>query len=805
MQYSDPSGLTIDQSPPSRRLQSDDDSNSLTNDELHKHTGVHMYHQNNVMIGNFLHPVDRSNSSRPSYNVKASLLHHNGQGANNVSMAELFLSNESARRRSLEQNYESLGTLLADGGIDTMKRRSKDNNSLGDQKNNGPDASQIEIDDLVAAVDPTPWSEIRRKIQTDEEIARDVAGASSPQRSPAHPHHSNYYPYGRHHQLPIPNNVATARQRMSSPNRQVEKKKDGQSTMEEAIATAAAIACGQKGVTSISRPTITPPPSQVKPPGEPSPYIGALQLQNGKSKFIARPFQRQLGSYSYSQSQHSAAHSTNRASVLAAASRKSQYGFGGNHTVPSVPAPPPVAKRKEMTAQQTHTLPTSQRDHFPPPNCGAAYERKKQRAKDARIKLNEAIESLSIAIGLAGSQSRQRHEFLSSRIVGTVDREKTLRMSAECSKLAEQAKKWDRPSFVGTAASIVQGLNSQCEALMRELVTLNERLDESSPYCAVNESPNSSIQKRNQYSSPGLNNADGHVAKRLRPSPQADDTKKLDPAIQRSKENESNVFGLVKDFLDPISMVRSLSVSRVWRDIGVFSNGDAWFNFAVKRFGFYNVRQWTEKLEDCGKKVSNMSLYKSMNSANVMPHFEKNNLSLIGDSKIPGRVSGWVFIVERSNGETLRSVKTEPAIPASTNGAFQSRPVVELRVLIQNTGTADQPIGIRDQKIAIDVSTRRSGGELNEIDWDSRFKKVVRTLDGETIDCSIKQSRYDTSGDLCHLRLFDSVLIEVYINACGCSTTSKFQQRSNFTKILICLEGTTIPLVIPFLNDHVGK
>jgi len=798
IQYGDPGGLTIDQSSPTRRLQSDDDSSSLTKPELHKHTGVHMYHQNNVMIGNFLHPVDRSNSSRPSYNVKSSLLEQNGQGANNVSMAEIFLSNESARRRSLEQNYESLGTLLVDGGIDNMKRRSTDNNSLGVPKAHGVDASQMEIEELVAAVDPTPWSEIRRKIQTDEETAHD-AGASSVQHS-AHSHHYNYYPYGRHHQLPIPDNVSTSKQR--TPNGQVVKKKDGQSTMAQAIATAAAIASRQRGVTR-SGPILTPPPPQVKSSGEPSPYTGTLQSKNGKSKLNARHFQRQLGSYS--QSQHSAAHATNRASVLAAASRKSQYGFGGNHTVPSVPAPPPVAKRKDMIAQQTPTLPTLERGHISPPNSGAAYERKKQRAKDARVKLNEAIERLSIAIGLAGSQSKQRHEFLSSRIANTADREKTLQITADCSKLAEQAKKWDRPSFVGTAASMVQELNSQSEALMREMVALQERLDKSSPSRAVNESPNSSRQKRNQYSSPDSMIANGHAAKRLRPSTQAADAEKLDPSTQRSREHETNVFGLVKDFLDPISMAHSLCVSRSWRDIGVFSNDDAWFNLAVKRFGFYNVRQWTEKLEDRGKKASNISLYQSMNAANVMPHFEKKNVSLIGDAKIPGRVSGWVFIVERSNGETLRSVRTEPGMFTSANGSFQSRPVVELRILIQNTGMANQPVIIRNQKLSIDVSTRRTGGELQEIDWDSRFKKVVRTLGGEAIDYAMKQSRYDINGDLCHLKLFDSVMIDVYINARGCSTTSKFQQRSNFMKILVCLEGTTVPMVIPFLRDNVGK
>ena len=45
-----------------------------------------------------------------------------------------------------------------------------------------------------------------------------------------------------------------------------------------------------------------------------------------------------------------------------------------------------------------------------PNNVGSvvAYERKKLRAKDARVQLNEAIDKLAVAIDLAGSQSKER-------------------------------------------------------------------------------------------------------------------------------------------------------------------------------------------------------------------------------------------------------------------------------------------------------------------------------------------------------------------------------------------------------------
>ena len=183
-----------------------------------------------------------------------------------------------------------------------------------------------------------------------------------------------------------------------------------------------------------------------------------------------------------------------------------------------------------------------------------------------------------------------------------------------------------------------------------------------------------------------------------------------------------------------------------------------------------------------------------MNASNVMPPFSQEGLSFLGNGRIKGKLSGWVFVVQRSNGETLRSVKRDPA--SGTSMGYQSRPVVELRIVVQNTGMATQPIILKSQKVGVDVSTRRRGGEFEEIDWDDRFTKVVRNTDG-TIRSLSNDSHQD---DICHLELFETAVIDVHINARGCSTISKFRQRSNFTKILASLDGTTIPLVIPFLK-----
>jgi hypothetical protein len=361
-------------------------------------------------------------------------------------------------------------------------------------------------------------------------------------------------------------------------------------------------------------------------------------------------------------------------------------------------------------------------------------------------------------------------------------------------------------------------LNSQCDSLLRELIAVQERLDAATGGSANSASvPMSSMNgdqltsrpehKRQDHPVSSVNGAVLHATKRVRAASMKDEAEEMNGGVQIHhvdvSSDEKTIFGGVSKMLDPVSLSRCPCVSRRWRDMDVFDNDDSWLNVAVKRFGFYNVRQWTEKLEDSegGKQVTKKALYRSMNAANVMPHIQQEGVSLLGDAKIPGRISGWVFMVERSNGETLRSVKREPGSSGPGTGAYQSRPVVELRIVMQNTGMGNNPIVIKNQNVAVDISTRRSGGELKEIHWDERFSKVIKNLDGTVCEPPTKQSKYDVHGELCHLGLFEAVILEVHINARGCSTTSKFQQRSNFTKLLVCLDSTTVPMVVPFLRD----
>lgn len=492
-----------------------------------------------------------------------------------------------------------------------------------------------------------------------------------------------------------------------------------------------------------------------------------------------------------------------------ASQQKAQYGFGSRHVVPSVPAPPSSAKKKApptsaVARKRPPSSASNNSDSNNPANAGAAYERKKQRAKDARVKLNDAIERMSIAIDMAGSQAKQRRAQL-EQLPMLANKASAIKIIADCATTAEAAKKWDRPAFVASAAALVQGLNAQCETLMRELLVCHERLAQQGLVSA----PIDAHEKRSHDSGEtDLATVQESPAKRAklddaseeppgeRPIASPSPPPESDPSIWSKKDVMARIGG----YLDPVSLIRCRKVSKNWKHL--FSQNEAWQHMAVDRFGFYNVRQWKAKLEDedAGVACDPLRIYRSMDCANVMPHFNHDGMFLLGEARMPGKVSAWTFLVERSNGETLRSVRRRENLPGS--GLFSSLPIVELKTIVQNTGVYDQPVVVREQIQTVDASTRRRGVDMSEVDWDDRFQKRVLNLDG-----SVRETEQPTGssldvGILCRLNLFEAVVIETYIHAKGCSTTSKFVMRSNFTKLLVQIrDGTTVPLVIPFPRD----
>jgi hypothetical protein len=131
-------------------------------------------------------------------------------------------------------------------------------------------------------------------------------------------------------------------------------------------------------------------------------------------------------------------------------------------------------------------------------------------------------------------------------------------------------------------------------------------------------------------------------------------------------------------------------------------------------------------------------------------------------------------------------------------------PVVELRLLIQNTGYSRGAIIVPDQQFTVDASTRRKGDKMLEVLGDERFKAQILNVERSPSPSGKpdSQQRESLSHEMCHLRLFESVVISVHIHAIGCSTTAKFCNRSRKIQLLFSIDGTTRPLTIPFNSSN---
>ena len=528
-------------------------------------------------------------------------------------------------------------------------------------------------------------------------------------------------------------------------------------------------------------------------------------------------------------------------SLLEATKKRSQFGFGGNHKVPSIPHPPqpkgtgigigPV-KMLPMIHSAAPGKKPAESSTSPMVVEVASYERKKQRAKDARVKLNDSIDRLSVAINVAGLQAKermktQRGSLNPAKGVGSSAVSKgvggagpgimvngVLSIMEQVSTTADSAKKWDRPSFVGTAANMVQSLNAECEALMREVVKLKkERLqwmDPKSGNClcgkrkiAAQDAISNSISESGSFDDADkLSQKDGNARKKRKPVELEEKTYVHDIF---QFERITNTIG---KFLDPRSLIRATSVSTSWQfQLSCFWSDIIWSPLCYSRFGSVQVRDWQEQLSedelsqqhhphDTQNKTIMMHLYKTMNAANVKPKCHYEGSLHLGGGRINNIVSAWASVVERSNGETRRSVMT---VGASGEVKYSSLPVVELRILIQNTGMIDGAISIPEQILSIDASTKRSrGAEMFEITSDDRFKKNLLNIDGTSRNTPSKTGNGINS--LAYLGLFDSLLMCTYIHATSCPTISKVKVKAKYVKILVNVRGATLPLVIPICN-----
>jgi len=665
---------------------------------------VHMEVQENAKLPTFNWSVDRSNA----VDGTDTFITHLKQPPMDPADAQLSLSEKflnPKKRDSYHQNYQNYKSVLDDKTPPKRKHVEEESSNVAPAEAPVSDGS-IPLP-MTVDVDPTPLSEIKRQ---DELSARHMAF------SPAHT------------ALPVPGAS------------QVINRNDSQAIDIDPIALAAKIVQQEEG----HQPLANSVPYSITA-GRPRPEFTVTNA-----------------------TKHSAA------ATLSAAERASRYGFGSKHVVPSVPAAgvarpkkkakPLVLTSRRMSSTGSQALPNGAGKSV------EAYERKKQRAKDARVKLNDSIDRLAISINLAGTQSKERLAKWNSlpNFQSEASRKTGVEIMQECSHSAETARKWDRPSFVGTAAKLIQSLNSQCETLMRELAAVSQS-SQLYPAVAVNATmqapPNGVIRSQARRNG---ESADGSIFA------------------------HSKIVSLIAEHLDPLALVRCNSVCRTWRNVGIFTADKVWEPLTVARFGHYNIRQWKANADDdTAPSKSFQRLYKAMDDSNAMPHMVCDGLVRLGEGKLVGAVSAWSYLVERSNGETLRSVRRQESMKGS--GIFISLPVVELRTVIQNTGSNGATISLRKHVQVVDSSTRRRGEEMREIDWDERFHKRVLSLDGTQ-----RVSSYSHE-EVYELPAFDSVVVVTFIHAKGCSTISKFIDRSNFTRVLIQLtNGTTVPLVIPF-------
>jgi len=348
--------------------------------------------------------------------------------------------------------------------------------------------------------------------------------------------------------------------------------------------------------------------------------VAAVPLGTGPSPLQPKPLApvHRTG-YPYPVAPHAAAHAKTKGSIAYATAQRSQFGFGGDHKVPSVPAPPPVRPgapsarlpppRPGLIGKPPYGMVPRAPPHMLPPlpkampkDVGStiAYERKKLRAKDARIRLNDAIEELAVAIDLVGAQSKERFNYLTGNgnlsggsavtIAGsnpTVFKQNHLaNLMNNTIKEASSAKKWDRPSFVALSATMLMSLNAQCEGLMKEVARLKGAAINEEMCVQLSPSSGGSNSVADLQRDFGISNESNSC------EPAAKKAKLDSPATicalaedeQRRCDAIGNVTGTSKlvqriaSFLDPSSLCRCLCVAKSWSKQNIFQDQDLWLN-----------------------------------------------------------------------------------------------------------------------------------------------------------------------------------------------------------------------------------
>lgn len=847
---------------------------------------VHMEVQNNAKLPTFNIPVDRSNASwqKPAIRGRkrsSGTRHGTRSHAPSIGSGS-EASNTTAPcspipklRHQSDDNHMKLDTATSQA-IDEIMR-------LNENDLNLPEYFLDDEDRASAALAYSFSGDMPQLLPTSTSLEdmSTTEGNGSTSRMPANGLDSTSLkrkqsitrlPYRRQKPLPIP------KLKPPSPKISKKRKKEG-SPLTSALANGSSIDSSnevvlpnqikaaqsiqsQKQVVATSTVTQSKKSDTMKPPriAVPRPRTVVERPGSSNTSRLKEPSLPNPATEMKSQtSLHAAAHIKPKASITHATAQRSKVGFGDNHKVPSVPGPPPCryTPSKAASGKPTSTkpkLPLNKKPiiklppkKFVPPTKSlpkdvgniVAYERKKQRAKNARVKLNEAIDELGVAIDLAGSQSKERFNYIvktsncanphaaddAKSRSSTVPTHPLAKLMDETIQQSASAKKWDRPSFVGLSATIIHSLNAQCEGLMREVAQLRSiakehmvaDLDSQTSEAIVDgilqtsPPPAAKKQKLNDSLSDSTND---YTAQKLAKVMALNEQRRC-LAIHNTVETP-NILKNIASFLDPVSLCGCLCVSKKWRSQNIFQNVTLWLNICIKRFGVSAVRKWQDQDEETGtrkRKVdanynTNLELYRRMSKENVKPYSTMEGTQFLGGSTLDGLVSCWVSLMDRSNGETSRSVIQQKVTNGEIKQVYVPIPMVELRLLIQNTGYSKGVIIIPDQQFSVDASTRRKGEKMMEVTGDDRFKRQTLHIERSASPGEPDpQQQTSISHEMCHLRLFETAVLAIHIHAKGCSTTSKFCTKGKSIQILVSIDGTTRPLSIPFhcMNDHRSK
>ena len=420
-----------------------------------------------------------------------------------------------------------------------------------------------------------------------------------------------------------------------------------------------------------------------------------------------------------------------------------------------------------------------------------AYERKKERAKQGRIKLNESIEQLSLSIsnthatsvGHLKASEQLSHALsdltlasLASPVMGQANR---------IMEVSSRAKKWDRPTFIGIAAELISSLNDQCDNLYHEYYNLKHH----QKYLQSNKAPPTTPPPAtSNFNSSSNSNANSNSLKRQRTELEASPNSKPPTPSGSFTLIMSSVaaFQHVAYFLTPVCLAKMRTLGRTFRYAAPLLSDSTYRQLSISRFGSKIKTSSIARLST--PWVDKYRLLVSRNTpptSLVFPQQIGSSISPPSPMRMP---SAWVSLVERSNGETNRAVLQE-------NKKYKALPIVLLRVLIQNT-TA-QVVTLNDQLVSVD-SNCASIPSFVEVRSDPRLTKVYKDLSGKLF----KTMGHENSVTL---RMFESVIMEVNVHCQHCPTETKFLHYAKRMSLTVGVDGIPTALDITFLPTKLRK